>query len=1359
MAKIWKQKCKVCGQEFGYSDFVLRQEILRGYSRPERCPACRAAHGKDIDKIAFPFFTLKPRQKPFPILGVPYLGRVSDKTRTSPILESIEPQPHQMKIRISEKSIQELYHALEKHQVVIIEGSTGCGKSTYIPYRLIEPLEGYFRDHFTKNGPIIITQPRIPPTKGIPLAMSEKFLGSPVGAGYEVGYRFRGAETRDIYGRKIKNYDRYNRIIYVTDGTLLNWIQAGKLGQYSIIIIDEAHERSQNIDLILSFLKRELPKYPHLKLIISSATIDTQSFIDAFKDVTEPYLLKLPEQRDISEKNLGYEVIYNKTPVPEKEIPEALGNKILEILEKTEEGGILGFLHGEAEIKRAIEQISKSSNFKKIADHQFIPDAILGYIKGKEESSLAWIFPCYRDIGEEKINQEILKNKLDPVFLNGKKIVPRRVVIATNIAETSLTVPDAVYVVDSGMIKQPEWDRESRTTRLVSKRHSQDGCKQRWGRVGRVKRGVVYTLYTKEEFENFDKHTLPEIARSCLETPVLILKTFGISNPTQFPWIIQSSEEFKSELERVNKLLYERGIIDKDGDITENGVEIWKIQRLIQSDTLDDASLLILADRFGCFPEALLALKFRSLMGVNLYHPDGLFKWDSNWDARTKAFVARIHDGLKIGCRDDLAFLMKIFICYQKAEKKGEGSLWCNRFFINEEVIIKTLEEMEDIFEYFSQEMKVRKEINPSLLEKLRFIMAIAWPDRIVEINQNNSRLFKFKKDFCGSNIGIISQFSAGDWKNEKKAICGATSKELVIIEGEKKIVPSSCFMVKMPKQIKDIESISPTSLLFLIQETKKEQIKEMSFLDQKFPIGSKVKVEESDGKVNIIDILEFHPQIQINYREPEIEEETQSYREEFLGAEKESETRNKRCKKAEKKKIGFGLIEDYSQISEIAQAIWSGNEKQSSARIIEWIEKEGKIFGVLTPFDEADIAQNLSNKTVKVTIQSVERDRRIQEERNPYTKQGWIIARTPEGVDIPVEFSEITLSPLGYGLETLIGSKIELSVKSIDRVKGKVQLSNIDEVIKDLRNLYKRAQKGETICLSGYVVDINEEKQNVTIAVPREFGVVHSFEIYKDFVPKQDINSLRIGEKCTLRLTPRAYDKISWELLKKAGVKDIPKNWQKKWNTEKQEEEIHFPCCLEDQDLECWQVPENVKELVKKHSWQFCFGAKIQETEAYEDPYKIIQQGMRVKGKVIKILEPSNTILIEIDLPEGAYPIEGRLPLKEISWKSIEAPLEVVKIGEIIDVKIINLNFPPVIVSRKQSFVAEASIPFVMIPVLIGRGGCNIKALINDKDVNIHIDRVLGKVVVKAPSSSIRDYICERISSQIRGMGKWKKD
>ena len=158
----------------------------------------------------------------------------------------------------------------------------------------------------------------------------------------------------------------------------------------------------------------------------------------------------------------------------------------------------------EAEIKRAIKQISKSSNFKKIADHQFIPDAILGYIKGKEESSLAWIFPCYRDIGEEKINREILKNKLNPVFLNGKKIVPRRVVIATNIAETSLTVPDALYVVDSGMIKQPEWDRETRTTRLVPKRHSQDGCKQRWGRVGRVKRGVVYTLYTKEEFENFD---------------------------------------------------------------------------------------------------------------------------------------------------------------------------------------------------------------------------------------------------------------------------------------------------------------------------------------------------------------------------------------------------------------------------------------------------------------------------------------------------------------------------------------------------------------------------------------------------------------------------------------------------------------------------------------------------------------------------------------------------------------------------------------------------------------------------------------------------------------------------------------
>ncbi|MEK9148797.1 MAG: hypothetical protein AAB267_01980, partial [Candidatus Desantisbacteria bacterium] len=245
MSKEWYQFCKDCQREFGYSDFSYETGLKREHSRPERCLKHLQQHALEIRDIASSHFGLVPRQGPPSILGSPYLGSVEHGNRELQHKE-ILPDNSGMDIGIKDHNeedydICDVYDALKECQVLVVEGPTGCGKSTYIPFRLIDPLPSYEKDHFTKHGPIIVTQPRIQATRGVPDTVGKKLLGASIGPGFEIGYR-HGA----VFGKgEGEHYDSRNRLIFVTDGTLLNWIATGKIGDYSIVMIDEAHERSR----------------------------------------------------------------------------------------------------------------------------------------------------------------------------------------------------------------------------------------------------------------------------------------------------------------------------------------------------------------------------------------------------------------------------------------------------------------------------------------------------------------------------------------------------------------------------------------------------------------------------------------------------------------------------------------------------------------------------------------------------------------------------------------------------------------------------------------------------------------------------------------------------------------------------------------------------------------------------------------------------------------------------------------------------------------------------------------------------------------------------------------------------------
>jgi HrpA-like RNA helicase len=524
--------CKKCGKPFAYAERSYQLKGEKGEDRPERCEECREEHGREIREVKIPYSRSKPKvisERVFDFLrsGYTFHGERELKSEIKIVDWS------GMKVSIAPKDIEEFYQKLQKNQVVVVVGQTGSGKSTMIPYHLLEPPEGYegdFTDWISHQGQIIVTQPLIAATEFISQTIAEKSGYSPPGKGQIIGYR-HGSEA----GREGEKLDDWNLLGFATDGSLRNWLREGKIGQYSVIMVDEAHQRTLNIDSLLMFLKNELPKNPSLRAIISSATINAEEFLKAFeKEGISAALFEIPA---IKQEKIYVHYWKDEKPVEgcncwlcqnsakrkefwqtkedppkEYELPEIITNFVLRILEETQEGSILVFLHGEAAIENSARRIRELK--KRIDPQNKIP-----------------VIPVYRRLGAREVERRF-KQK-------GEK---RRVIVATNIAETSHTLDDVVYVIDSGYIKESEWDPETQISTLPSQHHSQDGCRQRWGRVGRVRDGYVYCLYTREQFEQFNAHTPPEIVRSNLEEVFLTLKAAGLTEIERLPWI-ESAEE------------------------------------------------------------------------------------------------------------------------------------------------------------------------------------------------------------------------------------------------------------------------------------------------------------------------------------------------------------------------------------------------------------------------------------------------------------------------------------------------------------------------------------------------------------------------------------------------------------------------------------------------------------------------------------------------------------------------------------------------------------------------------------------------------------------------------------------------
>ena len=780
----WYATCKDCGKEFGYSDSSYRHDVQRGLSRPERCAEHRRQHSYEIASLGLSHFNLTPI-KPIPPAGLSggSLGKLIRAERIHKPRE-IKSSFDFDRFGINDSHIREYFEIMQNHQVTVVVAPTGAGKSTFLPYRLMVPPSPYPKDLWTRNGQIVITQPRIQATRNIPAFIARDLHGSSLGAGYDIGFRHSGSPATD----------RNNKLVFLTDGTLINMIVKNEIGRLSVIMIDEAHERSVNIDLILGLLKKELPKYPHLKLIIASATIDTRKFLtyygapEAVNPDSDDFKYKDKDQNELYrnseiEKLLSSPKVNSpvgfygfpgkrKHPVSARfrlsdpisdnafagRMPDELAKKVLEILVAMEtgdnpdlttmeikeeyddqdgnpkekdkvidvKGDVLGFLHGEKPILEAVEKIQAGIE----------EDSRL---RGKAD-----VLPLYTKLPQRQ----------QDLALKPKKNKNRyRVVISTNVAETSLTVEGIVHVVDTGLINEAQWDPETRTSFVLPKPHSRAGCRQRWGRAGRVQPGIAHCLYTENQFENFIPYTDPEIVRAPIDQIVLTALSAGVNKFDEFEWIEPPPPE---ELTRAPDYLKSIGALDDDGDITNHGLEL----RFFPAE-IDIANLMILADRFGCVVEMATLLPMLDLGGYTK-----LLQWDRGWDAPTKRAVNQIHQGLIQPCQDDVEFYLKIWELWEGSSfgRKTERArkAWAEHFFVNHEILKENIatkrESLISSLSGHKKEKKIRP-INFRLLNRLRIVMTYGLSSNIYQlinkddVEQNNLAKPIYKPFFADSNL------------------------------------------------------------------------------------------------------------------------------------------------------------------------------------------------------------------------------------------------------------------------------------------------------------------------------------------------------------------------------------------------------------------------------------------------------------------------------------------------------------------------------------------------------------------------------------------------------------------------------
>jgi HrpA-like RNA helicase len=631
-----------------------------------------------------------------------------------------------------------------------------------------------------------------------------------VGPGYPVGFQVSGHRA----------HDDSCQLIYVTDGTMINWLREGRLSSIGTVIVDEARKRSTNIDFIMGYLRKAIDRYPHLRVIITSATFDAKFYQEYFGGKGKVSVVEVPAVKSIgygfplfpdldasvvAGQNLTQEwagVIGTELPlrdvagpadrefvtrnfqelappltekevandnqadigwvenlhdttaelvplrfqgyVPEQQwkekMPRVLGEFIVHLVKGLDSAGvfgdILGFLPTGKSIEEAVATIRDGVGIRGEPDDPATVYALLSSLEGIE------------------------KEKALAAQGKGDK---RKIVISTDLAETSLTVEGVRFVVDSGLIAQEEWDPAVAQRGIPTIAHSQAGIRQRWGRVGRKAPGWVFPLYTKAQFLGLRQDTPPGSARSNLEQLIMTAKLGGIDDVLNFDWpakfvpdeasgvtldasALEAREIFLAELQRADAALKSSGAIDPEfGDPTPFGKELSRSPGL---GTVASTIAIMHADRLACVPEVVTILAL--LENTSLVAPSGLLLDGADWPDEWRLEAAERHRALATGCQDDAELVVQVMAVWERAAPRvppwapsAEREQWARRWWINHSALVACAETRREVLSGLSPAMKeeAKRFTETALVKRARGAITRAMTSR--EYRQKGSGVYQ----------------------------------------------------------------------------------------------------------------------------------------------------------------------------------------------------------------------------------------------------------------------------------------------------------------------------------------------------------------------------------------------------------------------------------------------------------------------------------------------------------------------------------------------------------------------------------------------------------------------------------------
>ncbi|SJL00130.1 related to Probable ATP-dependent RNA helicase DHX35 [Armillaria ostoyae] len=462
------------------------------------------------------------------------------------------------------KHREKLLYCIEKYGVTIVVGQTGCGKTTQLPQYLLEA-------GWAAQGNIIAcTQPRRVAATSVAGRVATE-VGTILGD--EVGYTIRFEDVSD---------KERTRILYMTDGMLFRETLVDPLlTRYSVIMIDEAHERSTYTDLLLGILKKIRRKRPSLRIIVSSATLDASYFLDYFTAATSPDEATIVS---LEGRMFPVDVAYSEQPVPD--YVQFAAETAFNINLQSQAGDILIFLTGREEIDNCLSFLSE--------------------ILVTLPRSALRLVPLPLHAGLTTVEQLRVFEPAD----RGT----RKVIVSTNIAEASVTIEGIKFVIDCGYVKIRTYNPTTALSSLATVPTSVASATQRAGRAGRTSSGICYRLYPKSAFDSLPRSMPPEITRTDMTTPILQLKSLGIDDLMKFEWV--SAPPAESVLRALEGLVA-AGMIGEDGRLTLMGEKVAECPVEVGI-----ARMLFTSKEYSCGEEMLTIAAMTAVQDVFII-PDG----------------------------------------------------------------------------------------------------------------------------------------------------------------------------------------------------------------------------------------------------------------------------------------------------------------------------------------------------------------------------------------------------------------------------------------------------------------------------------------------------------------------------------------------------------------------------------------------------------------------------------------------------------------------------------------------------------------------------------------------------------------